>query len=66
MGLSTLQILFQEDARKAWALDLKNNVVIVDEAHNLLETITNAHSAAVSINGLNLVQTTLKYVPDLA
>jgi hypothetical protein len=29
--------------RAAVGLNLKNSIVIVDEAHNLLETITNIH-----------------------
>ena len=35
--------LLHAATRRAIGLSLKNSLVIVDEAHNLLETITNIH-----------------------
>ncbi|VDN29936.1 unnamed protein product [Gongylonema pulchrum] len=54
------QVLLQEDARKAWGLDLRDNVVVIDEAHNLLEIITNSHSATLSVNALQNIRRVLK------
>lgn len=45
--------LFHHDTRKASALDLKESVVIVDESHNILETICSIHS--VPITGAQLI-----------
>ncbi|XP_077295198.1 ATP-dependent DNA helicase DDX11 [Arctopsyche grandis] len=41
------QTLLHESTRKANGIDLKNNIVIIDEAHNLLDTIGHIHSAEV-------------------
>lgn len=45
--------LLHRETRQASSLDLKDNIVIVDEAHNILETICSIHSAP--INGLQLI-----------
>ncbi|KAG9510388.1 ATP-dependent DNA helicase DDX11, partial [Fragariocoptes setiger] len=45
--------LFHPETRAASSLDLKDSVIIVDEAHNLLETICSIHSA--SIKGSQLI-----------
>lgn len=45
--------LLHQETRKASNLDLKDNVIIVDEAHNILETICSIHSS--SITGQNLI-----------
>lgn len=47
--------LLHHETRKASSLDLKDNIVVVDEAHNLLETICNIHSA--NITGRQLIGT---------
>ncbi|CAN7998782.1 unnamed protein product [Ixodes hexagonus] len=47
-------ILLQQSARDAWKLALKGNVVIIDEAHNLLETINNTHS--VELRSSNIAE----------
>ena len=44
--------LLHAGTRKALGLNLKNSIVIIDEAHNLLDTITNIHS--VSLSGAQL------------
>ncbi|KAM3724220.1 ATP-dependent DNA helicase [Dirofilaria immitis] len=49
------QILFQVEARKAWGVELSGNVIIIDEAHNLLETITNSHFVTLHASELKSV-----------
>ncbi|MCP4486785.1 MAG: hypothetical protein GY820_05620 [Gammaproteobacteria bacterium] len=44
------QILLHEKTRSAWRLDLKNSVVVVDEAHNLAQAIGAMHSCELSIS----------------
>ncbi|RWS27804.1 Chl1p-like protein, partial [Leptotrombidium deliense] len=46
-------VLLHKQTRKSYGIDLNDNIVIVDEAHNLLETISSVHSSF--INGGNLV-----------
>lgn len=45
--------LLHHETRKASSLDLKDSIVIVDEAHNIMETICSIHSA--SITGRDLI-----------
>lgn len=40
--------LLHRETRKASSLDLKENIVIVDEAHNILDTICSIHSAPIT------------------
>lgn len=41
-------ILIHEKTRTSFGIDLRDTVVIIDEAHNLLDTIASVHSAEVS------------------
>lgn len=41
-------MLLHEPTRSAAGIKLKDQVVIIDEAHNLIDTITCIHSAEVS------------------
>ena len=41
-------LLLQESSRETLSLPLKDNIVIFDEAHNLVEAQLNAYSASLS------------------
>lgn len=45
-------ILLQRSARDACKLALKGNVVVIDEAHNLLETISDTHSVELRLSNI--------------
>lgn len=47
-------MLLQKSAREALNLSLKGHIVIIDEAHNLMDAITNIHSIQVSLTQLEL------------
>jgi len=51
--------LLHAGTRKAIGLNLKNSIVIIDEAHNLLDTITNIHSVNMSGAQLGLAYSQL-------
>ncbi|CAB3378645.1 Hypothetical predicted protein [Cloeon dipterum] len=52
-------ILLLKESREAYGIDLKGNVVIIDEAHNLLETESSIHSAEVSFTQVKCAQSQL-------
>lgn len=41
-------ILFQKDSRKSFSINLRNQVIIIDEAHNLIDTISSIHSVEIT------------------
>ena len=41
-------VLFQKEARQSFSINLRNQIVIVDEAHNLIDAIAQIHSVEVS------------------
>ncbi|EDN06975.1 conserved hypothetical protein [Histoplasma mississippiense (nom. inval.)] len=47
-------LLLQRSARDALNISLKNHVVIIDEAHNLIDAISDIHSVSVSLSQLQL------------
>eukprot|EP01041_Mallomonas_annulata_P006326 gene6326-12801_t len=47
-------MLLQEDMRRASGVHLKGHVVVFDEAHNLIEAVTQIHSAEISLNIIRL------------
>lgn len=48
------QMLLHKKTRIQMDLDIKNSIVIIDEAHNLLDTITSIHSAEIRLDQLLL------------
>ncbi|KAI9837845.1 MAG: hypothetical protein M1819_006779 [Sarea resinae] len=42
-------LLLQKSAREALDLSVRGHVVIIDEAHNLMDAITSIHSASISL-----------------
>lgn len=45
-------LLLQKTAREALDLNLKGHVVIIDEAHNLMDAITGIHNVEISLRQL--------------
>lgn len=45
-------LLLQQPAREALDIDLKGHIVIIDEAHNLLDAISAIHSTSISLSQL--------------
>lgn len=45
-------LLLQKSAREALGLSLKGHVIIIDEAHNLMDAVSGIHSAEVSLTQL--------------
>lgn len=56
-------LLLQKSAREALNLSVKNHVVIIDEAHNLMDAISNIHSVTVTLSQL---QTSLSQLTTYA
>ena len=51
-------MLFQKEARKSFSINLKNQIVIIDEAHNLIDSISQIHS--IEINDLHVTQSIIQ------
>ncbi|XP_066907954.1 ATP-dependent DNA helicase DDX11 isoform X2 [Halyomorpha halys] len=56
--------LLHKTTREACGLELENSVIIIDEAHNILETISNIHSSQVSGAQLTLAYNQLTMYKD--
>ena len=41
-------ILFQKETRESFSINLKNQIIIIDEAHNLIDAISQIHSVEIS------------------
>lgn len=46
------QYLLSQTTRESLSIDLTDSIVIIDEAHNLLDTINSIHSSEISLNDL--------------
>lgn len=53
-------ILLHKDLRTSMGIRLTGNVVIFDEAHNLIDSINHTYSAEVSLSQLNLADAAIK------
>lgn len=65
------QILFSKTTREQCGIKLKDSIVIIDEAHNLMDTISQIHTATVSLGNLKtchsqLMNYKMKYVKRFA
>lgn len=58
------QMLLNNKIRSQFNLNLKNNIVIIDEAHNLLDTLSDMHSASVTLSQLEICVSQLKLYLD--
>ncbi|ANB14288.1 Chl1p [Sugiyamaella lignohabitans] len=48
------QLLLQKSSRDALGIDLEDSIVVIDEAHNLLDTISSLNSMAVSVTEVRM------------
>ncbi|KAI5793775.1 helicase C-terminal domain-containing protein [Peziza echinospora] len=53
-------LLLQKSAREALGISLKGHIVIIDEAHNLIDAISNIHSITVTLAQLQKSQKQLE------
>ncbi|MQM20032.1 hypothetical protein Taro_053046 [Colocasia esculenta] len=53
------QSLLLKSARESLGLNLKNNVIIIDEAHNLADSLVNMYNAKITVSQLEHVQSNL-------
>ncbi|KAH9824907.1 hypothetical protein DFH28DRAFT_1091401 [Melampsora americana] len=53
-------LLLQKSSRNALGISLTDNVIIVDEAHNLIDNVLSIHSSSISSNFLELVKNSFK------
>ncbi|EGG02802.1 uncharacterized protein MELLADRAFT_38383, partial [Melampsora larici-populina 98AG31] len=53
-------LLLQKSSRNALGISLTDNVIIVDEAHNLIDNVLAIHSTSISSNFLELVKNSFK------
>lgn len=58
------QMLLNNKIRQQFNINLKDNIVIIDEAHNLLDTLTEMHSAMINLNQLEICLKQLKSYLD--
>lgn len=55
------QMLLEDSTRDVLNLDIKGSIVIIDEAHNLLDVINSLNSVKISLSELTTLVKTLKF-----
>lgn len=58
------QMIFHKRTREQTGIDLRDSVIIVDEAHNLLDTVSTIHCAEISLDQLREVHSQLTVYRD--
>ncbi|VDL77240.1 unnamed protein product [Nippostrongylus brasiliensis] len=58
------QVILHASTRAAWGIELKGNVVILDEAHNVLETIGSLHSSEITSLSTSLALSLIRQYLD--
>ncbi|KAK8936340.1 DNA repair helicase UVH6 [Platanthera zijinensis] len=58
------QSLLQKSSRESLGLNLKNNIVVIDEAHNLADSLTNMYNAKITSAQLKQVLSHLQIYLD--
>ncbi|KAL8280650.1 hypothetical protein RQP46_006973 [Phenoliferia psychrophenolica] len=52
-------MLMQKSAREALGISLKGHVVVIDEAHNLINSLLSLHSTSITLSTLSTLRTAL-------
>lgn len=55
------QSLLSKSSRESLGLSLKNSVIIIDEAHNLADTLISMHDAKITLSQVNNSFTSVVY-----
>ncbi|EGW33539.1 ATP-dependent RNA helicase CHL1 [Spathaspora passalidarum NRRL Y-27907] len=55
------QMIFQDSTRDIMKLDVKDSIVIIDEAHNIMDVITSLYSVSITADNLDRVIKSLKF-----
>ncbi|GMR42008.1 hypothetical protein PMAYCL1PPCAC_12203, partial [Pristionchus mayeri] len=58
------QVLLHEKTRASWGIDIKDNVVIIDEAHNVIQTIGALYTSELSLPTLTAALSLLRQYCD--
>ncbi|KAK1752849.1 ATP-dependent RNA helicase chl1 [Echria macrotheca] len=45
-------LLLQQSAREALGIKLEGNIVVIDEAHNIMDAVANVHAAGITLSDL--------------
>lgn len=62
--LAPYSALLVQETRESLGLKIQGNIVIIDEAHNLIDAINNSHSTTLSISGIKNAEKHLQFYFD--